>query len=237
MYRRCQAELKHLKDDEAKDRANRRREDDTRRKMLAGVAVLNRVVQQPGLISLLRRLLDLGLTRAADRSMFDVTGRGPLIPEEDWPEWPAPRSTKVRDPASPGTNTPGRRRARIAYLEKERAAARQELKKLLEEDAPDREDRNKQRKILVGAVFLNLSLVKKRVAKWLRRLLDEEFSEARDRRLFQLEGDGPLVPEEDQPLLPHPRRRTAKTRNSDDGFRAADCGGPTFVFRFRRQAH
>ena len=218
-----QAELKSLEAEEAKDRANQRREDDTRRKTLAGLAVLNRVLRQPGLISLLRRLLDLGLTRAADRSMFNLD-YGPLIPEEDWPEWSAPRSTDVRDAASPRPRTPGRRRARIAYLENKRAAAQQELKKLMEQDAPERDNRNTQRKILVGAVFLNFSLVKKRVAKWLRRLLDAEFSEARDRRLFQLKGDGPLVPEEDQTRQRLHRRRAPKTRTSDDGSRAADRG-------------
>ena len=52
-------------------------------------------------------------------------------------------------------------------------------------------------------------------------LLDDAYTEARDRKLYQLEGNGPIVREEDQAGLRPIRRRAAKTRASDDGPDAA----------------
>ena len=53
-------------------RVARRRTDDTRRKLLAGVAVLNRVIGRVGRIRWMRKQLGSGLTRAAERSLFGL---------------------------------------------------------------------------------------------------------------------------------------------------------------------
>ena len=214
------ADLARLRAEEDDDRDTRRRTDDTRRKLLSGQAILNRVIRRVGKTRWLRRLMDAGLTRAADRSLFRLEDDGPLIPEEDWPGWPA-RSTDTQADASRIRAPAARRRARIDYLEGKQKALQAQLLQLMKEDEPEREARNNQRKILVGAVFLELSRWKPRVCRWLRKLLDDAYTEARDRELFQLEGDGPIVREEDQAGLRPPRRRAAKTRVSDDGPDAA----------------
>ena len=75
-------ELATLRAAEEDEREDQRRSDDTDRKRLAGVAVLKRVIQRAGRIRWLRKQLDSGLTRAADRDMFRLEDDGPLIPRK-----------------------------------------------------------------------------------------------------------------------------------------------------------
>ena len=210
----CDAELRDLTAavDEARDAE--REEEATRRKALTGSAVLDRVLERPRLLGWLRRVLDVGLTRSYDRSLFCLTGDGSLIPQEDGMGWPgAPEATLPE--ASPTTLSAGRRRARLAYLTKRRAAVLAELDPLQERYAPHRDSRNRQRQILVGAVLLTMSFGHSGVARWLRRLLDGRYTAPRDRTLFALEGVGALVPMEEQAALRPTRRQAAKTRVSD----------------------
>ena len=222
------AELAILRAEDDDERQDQRRAEDTARKLLTGRAVLKRAIRRLGRIRWLRRQLNAGLTRAADRSLFRLEGAGPLIPEEDWPGWPDGRS-ETQSAASRSRTPAARRRARIAYLEEQEKAFRSEFQKLMKEDEPEREARNQQRQILVGVVILRLALRNPRVARWLRKLLDDEYTDTRDRQLFDLEGDGPIVREEDQAGLLPLRRQTAKKGNSDDGpaaAAAADAPGP-----------
>ena len=185
----------------------------TRRKILTGTAVLDRILTRLGLIGWLRRVLDAGLTRSCDRALFNLTGDGPLIPQEDWMGWPdAPEETLPEAP--PTTLSAGRRRARLAYLTKQRTILRAELDELQTRYEPHRDRRNDRRRILVGAVLLTRAFRRHGVARWLRRLLDRRYTAPRDRALFVLEGVGALVPMEDQAALRLTRRQAA-TRVSD----------------------
>ena len=185
----------------------------TRRKLLTGTAVLDRILERLGLIGWLRRVLDAGLTRSCDRALFNLTGDGPLIPQEDWMGWPdAPEETLPEAP--PTTLSAGRRRARLAYLTKQRTILRAELDELQTRYEPHRDRRNDRRRILVGAVLLTRAFRRHGVARWLRRLLDRRYTAPRDRALFVLEGVGALVPMEDQAALRLTRRQAA-TRVSD----------------------
>ena len=209
-------------DDQAREAE--RRAEDTRRKLLTGDGVLWRVLERRGLIRWLRQVLDAGLTRSYDRSLFGLADDGPLIPEQDWPGWPDARH--VEGPlaeAPPNRLSSGRRRARLAYLTKRLAAIDTQLDDLAKEYAPHRDETNDQRKILVGAVFLKLSARNGRVTRWLRRLLDRRYSVVKDRMLFRLEDGGPLVPAEDQAGLQPNRPQAAKTRASDH--RSASAAG------------
>ena len=183
----------------------------TRRKTLTGVAVIDRVQQRPRLIAWLRRMLDAGLTRAYDRKLFCLTGAGPLIPREDWIGWPDAPVDATLPEASSTALSPARRRARLAYLTKQEAKIRAELDDVQTLYQPHRDERNRQRTILIGAVLLTLACRRHGVARWLRLVLDRRYTEQRDRVLFVLEDVGPLVPEEDQAAL----RPTAKTLESD----------------------
>ena len=200
-------------DDQARE--TERRAEDSRRKSLTGGAVLYRVLERSGLIRWLRRKLDAGLTRGYDRSMFHLADDGPLIPEEDWPGWPDARPVEGLAEASPTHLSTGRRRVRLAYLTQRLAVIDRRLDDLVKRYAPHRDKTNEQRKILVGAVFLPLSVRNRRVTQWLRRLLDQRYTMLKDRKLFLLDG-GPLVPAEDQAKPQLNRRQAAKTRASDD---------------------
>lgn len=220
-------ELPTLRAEEEDEREDQRSSDDTRRKLLAGRAVLERTIQRAGRIRWLRKQLDSGLTRAADRDMFRLEDDGPLIPPEDWPGWPDLRRTETQAVAS-GSRTSAARRRRIAYLERQEKVLKAELKQLMKDDEPERVDRNNQRKILVGVVILRCCLSNLRLTRWLRRLLDNEYTDARDRRLYQLEEDGPIVREEDQAGLVPTRGQAPKRKAPDDGgpaARAADAPG------------
>jgi len=212
-YEACSREWQTLTAEDDRVRKAERRTVATRRKFLTGGPVLDRMLERPLLIRWLRRVLDEGLTRSYDRTLFCLGGEGPLIPEEDWPGWPAPVDATLPE-APPNAMSPGRRRVRLAYLKKKIAAIRAELAPLQKRYAPHRDERNKQRKILVGAVLLTLACRNDRVARWLRLLLDRTYTAPRDRRLFRLEGGGPLVPEEDQDALRPSGRPAAKTASA-----------------------
>ena len=214
------SELASLRAAEDDARDVRRRTDDTRRKFLAGQAILMRAIGRLGRVRWLQRQLDAGLTRAAERRLFGLKDGEPLIPEEDWPGWPA-RLTDTQAAVRRSSTSPARRRARIAYLERQEQDLQNRLRQMLKADEPKREARNNHRMILVGAVILSLSLRRPRVARWLRKLLDDACTEARDRELYRLEGAGPLVREEDQVGLRPTRRQAEKKRPSDDGPAAA----------------
>ena len=206
-------ELQFLTATGDEERAAERRAEDARRKTLAGSAVLYRALERPGLIPLLRRALDAGLTRSYERKLFHLADARPLIPEEDWSGWPGAEETLPE--VHPTSLSAGRRRARLDYLAKRITAIRAELDVLQKKYAPHRDATNRQRQIVVGAVFLTLSCRNDRVAGWLRRLLDRQYTAVKDRKLFLLEEDGPLVPAEDQAALRPTRRQAAKTRVSD----------------------
>ena len=218
---RIQAELSALAAEEQHDRARQARADDARRKLLTGVAVLDWVFQHPRLIRFLRMALAAGLTRTRDRRLFNL-GDGPLIPAEDSPGWPDDRpadETLVETPQA--GMSPHQRRVRIAHLKKRAAAVRAELDALGKAYAPRRDTNNRQRRILVGAVLLSLSFGNERLTRRLRRLLNLRYPKARDRKLFVLEGDGPLVPPEEQAELRPTRRQAAKPPSSNAGSFAA----------------
>lgn len=216
-------ELAALSEENDEERDEERKAEADRRKFLAGHVVLDRVQQRVQRIPWLRGVLDVGLTRAYDRAMFRLAGGGPLIPPEEWPGWPDTPGTEPSVGARPRTRmTPGRRRARIAFLQERRKTIFQQLDELIEETAPERETKNHQRKIVAGAVMLTMSFQKKRVHQWLRKLLDDHLTAVRDRKLFQLQGDGPLVPEEERATLRLTRRERAPKRASDNSPSAAD---------------
>ena len=206
-------ELGALRKEEEDDRDDRRRSDDTRRKRLAGEAVLKRVIQRVGRIRWLRRQLDSGLTRAAERSMFRLEDDGPLIPQEDWSGWPDLRRTRTHVVASRARTSAVRRR-RIACLDRQQKILQAELEQLMKDDKPEREARNGERTILVGLVILRRCLRDPRLTRWLRRLLRNEYGEARDRRLYQLEEEGQIVREEDQAGLAPTQGQAAKRRKN-----------------------
>lgn len=200
----------------------RRKTDDTRRKLLVGQVVLERVRTRPPLTLWLRRQLTEGLTRAPDHAMFGLKSTEPLIPPEEWPGWPDGQTTEPKAPVRTPM-TPGRRRARVAYLERRRKTLLLHLQSLTKKTAPERETRNAQRKILVGAVMLALAGRDRRV-DWLRKLLNE-YLNLRDRKLFELAGDGPLVPPE-RAASPTTKRDVPTRRASDEGSSAPDASAP-----------
>ena len=217
-------ELASLIAEEDEERDEERRALATRRKLLAGFVVLERVQRRPPLIGWLRRVLAENLTRAYDRSQFGLEVDEPLIPQEEWPGWPEGPRTEPRVADSPRTRmTPGRRRARIALLQGRRKTILTELDGLLKASAPERETKNNLRRILVGAAVLAESLRKKRVHQWLRKLLDNHLTAMRDRSLFQLQDDGPLLPEEERAGLRLARRQAATRRAPDDSPPATDA--------------
>ena len=132
-----------------------------------------------------------------------MTGEAPLIPPEDWPGWPDPRQTGRE---AVGVDLAGmtarKRRRRIDHLRRARTALRERLKDVAARYAPARESANKQRKILVGYVVLQLAFRTGQVRRWLRKLLTVQLTEARDRALFGLDETEPLVPETDRAGLP-----------------------------------
>ena len=218
---RVQAELLALEAEEQQERARQARADGARRKLLTGLAVLDWVFQHPRLIRFLRMALAAGLTRTRDRRLFNL-GDGPLIPAEDSPGWPDDRpadETLVETPQA--GMSPRQRRVRIAHLKKRTAAVKAELDALWKAYAPRRDTNNQQRRILVGTVLLSLSFGNERLTRRLRRLLNLKYPEARDRKLFVLEGDGPLVPPEEQAELRPTRRQAAKPPSSNAGSFAA----------------
>ena len=193
----CIREAQPLTAEDDRVRKAERRTVATRRKLLSGGAALDRVLERPGLIRWLQRVLDAGLTGTHERGLFCLAGPGPLIPREDWPGWPGAPVDAALPEAPQNSLSPGRRRVRLAYLKKRIAAIRAELDPLQVQYAPHRDARNKQRKIVVGAVLLTLSFRCERVARWLRLLLDRKYTAPRNRKLFRLEGAGPLVPEDE----------------------------------------
>ena len=210
-------EVRILTAEDEEDRDAQRRVDADRRKLLSGMGVLYRVLERHGLIRWLRRALDRELTRSTDRDLFRLEDDGPLIPPEDWPGWPDARPVEAALPEAPRNRLPtGRRRARLVYLRKRHAVIRTQLDDLMKRYSPHLDVRNRQRMIVVGAVMLTLSFRNDRVAQWLRRLLDRRYAAVRDRRLFSLEGDGPLVPAEDQARLRPTTRRQAVTTPASD---------------------
>ena len=209
-------EIEILTTEDDQELAGAREEENTRRKVLAGTAVLYRALERLGLIPWLRRVLDTGLTRAYDRSMFRLADDGPLIPAEDWEGWPDTRPVEKTLPKAPPKRlSPGRRRARLAYLKTRLAVIDTKLDDLFKKYTPHRNKKNEQREILVGAVVLQLSFQNERVRRWLRRLLDRRYTAVKDRKLFLLEDGGPLVPAEDQAGLGLNQRQPAKMRVSD----------------------
>ena len=201
-------------------------------KFLVGHVVLNLAQQDPELIPGLRRQLDTGLTRANDRSLFRLDGDGPLIPQEEWPGWPDPQPAETAAAARPHSHlTPAQRRARIAYLQNRQKTIERELEASLKADAPQRNETNTQRKTLVGVVRLTLAFDDHEETNKLRKVLDDGLSEQRNRKLFQLDGDGPLVPEELWPALRVTKPQAAKKRDSNNPPPAADAAA-----RSRRSA-
>ena len=199
----------------------------THRLFLAGHVVLGRALPRPPLVGWLARALAAGLSRDSDRSRFCLTGEAPLIPPADWEGWPDPRPT---DRGAVGVDlagmTAGKRRRRIDHLRRARTAILERLKDVAARYAPARESANKQRKILVGYVVLQLAFQTARVRRWLRKLLTVQLTEARDRALFGLDEAAPLVPETDRAGLPPVTPRASATRRlSNDGAAAADGGG------------
>ena len=196
------------------------------RKRLTGEAVLTRVLRRPALVAWLRRALDAGLSRAYDKAMFRLDGRGPLIPAVDWPGWPPENSAQTTGEAAPVDPTRlnrRRRQRRIAYLKRLRGDILSELDGVTKRYSPARKAANRQRMILVGVVFLKWSFRSTRVAAWLRRLLDVHLTDADDRSLFGLTPTMPLVPEEDRArLLRITPRRAAMAQAGDGGPPAAD---------------
>ena len=208
------AELAALTAVEEDERAEERKAAIERRKFLFGKTALDRVQRRWWLLRWLRDVLDSNLTRAQDRALFRLDG-GPLIPQEEWPGWPdhtqrAEASVAARPPMSPR-----RRRARITFLQDRRKTILAELEVLQEQDAPQREAKNYQRRVVVGAVLLDLALRRLGVRRWGRKLLDVGLREPRDRELFDLTGDGPLVPEEEWPAPQVTKPQAAKKRHSD----------------------
>ena len=222
---RIQTELPTLAAEEQNDRKLQRRGDDTRRKLLTGAAVLHWVYQHPRLIRFLRMALDAGLTRTRDRQFFNLRNNGPLIPAEDWPGWPDGRPADETLAEVPRAGmSPRQRRVRIAYLAKRDAAIRAQLDDLAAKYAPHRDAKNKQRQILVGAVMLTLSFGNEGITRRLRKLLNLRYTEAKERKLFMLEGDGPLVPQQDQAGLRPTRRQAPKVQGSKARSSAAAGG-------------
>ncbi|MCY4508878.1 MAG: hypothetical protein OXG35_18265 [Acidobacteria bacterium] len=212
---RIDAELPTLLAEELANRERQRRADDTRRKLLIGMAVLDWVFQHPRLIPFLRRALAAGLTRTRDRQFFNLDDDGPLIPAEDWAGWPDARAADETLVETPRAGmSPRQRQVRIAYLRKRAAAIAAELTDLGTRYAPRRDANNKQRQILVGAVML-LTAWSERTTRRLRKLLNLRYTEARDRKLFLLEGDGPLVPQEEPAGRRPTRRQAAKPRSAN----------------------
>ena len=214
------AELTDLTEVEEDEREEERKAAIERRKFLIGKAVLERVQRRLRLIPWLQGVLDSNLTRAQDRVLFQLDG-GPLISQEEWPGWPdhtqrAEASVAARPPMSPR-----RRRARITFLQDRRKTIVQELGALQKKDAPQREAKNYQRRVVVGATLLMLALRQHGVMRWLRKLLDVGLSEPRDRQMFELAGDEPLVPEEEWLALQVTKPQAAKKQRSD-GPAAAD---------------
>ena len=155
-----------------------------RRKFLVGHVVLEQAQQHPELIPGLRRQLDIGLTRVYDRSLFRLDCAGSLIPQEEWPGWA--ESAETATAARPHSHLPpAQRRARITYLQHRRKDIEQELEGAMEADAPQREETNAQRRILVGVVLLKLALDDREEMNKLRKMLDDGLSEQRGRKLFQ----------------------------------------------------
>ena len=197
-----------------------REEENDRRKFLVGHVVLEQVQREPELIPELRSQLKVGLTRAYDRTLFQLDAGGPLIPQEEWPGWPERDDTLA---AGPYTRlTPGRRQARITFLQDSRKDILQELEALLKKDAPKRENNAKQRKIVVGAVLLKRAFREQEEMNRLRKLLDNGLTAQRDRGLFQLDGVGPLIPEELWRASLDTKAPAAKMRDSDNAPPAAD---------------
>ena len=193
----------------------------THRKFLIGHAALEQAQRDPELITWLRSQLEIGLTRACDRELFHLDASRPLIPPEQWPAWPERDDTTPAD--SYTRMTPGRRRARLTSLRNLRKTICSELKELLHKDKPKRESTNVQRKIVVGAGLFKASLGKDTEVSRLRNMLDKGLSETADRALFQLEGDGPLVPEDLWPALQDTKAYEARPRDSDNAPPAADA--------------
>ena len=160
--------------------------------------------------------------------MFRLEDDGPLIPQEDWSGWPDLRRTRTHVVASRARTSAVRRR-RIACLDRQQKILQAELEQLMKDDKPEREARNGERTILVGLVILRRCLRDPRLTRWLRRLLRNEYGEARDRRLYQLEEEGQIVREEDQAGLAPTQGQAAKRKAPDDGgpaAGAADVPGP-----------
>ncbi|MCY4634652.1 MAG: hypothetical protein OXG04_09140 [Acidobacteria bacterium] len=182
----------------------------------------------PEVRSWLRGALSRHLPPAQAR-LFQM-GTGPLIPREEWPGLPAePAETAVAaDPPRP--MTPVQRQARIKFLQDQRVRHQQELDVLFEQDAPEREKKNRKRKKIIGELLLALD--EPDVSR-VRALLDTALSEPKERRLFQLAGPGPLVPADGCPApqatraqaatKPPPRRRSASQRPD----RSGRAGAPT----------
>ena len=185
-----------------------------RRKWLVGHVVLERAITEPALIPELRSHLDTGLTRAYDRALFQIDAGRPLIPLAEWPDWPERDDTLAADD-SYDRMPPRRLRARITSLANRKKEILKELEALLKEDEPQREKKNDQRKIVVGAVLFKRILGKHEETNRLRKLLDNGLSAQRDRELFQLDGDGPLVPKELWSALQVTPAPAAKKRDAD----------------------
>lgn len=185
-----------------------------RLKWLVGHVVLQAAMTEPALIPELRTRLDTGLTRAYDRSLFQLEAGRPLIPLEEWPDWPERDETLTPD-ESYDRMPPRRRRARITSLANQKKEILKELEALLKEDEPQREKKNDQRKIVVGAVEFKQTLGNHEETNRLRKLLDNGLSAQRDRELFQLDGDGPLVPEDLWSALQVTPAPAAKKRDAD----------------------
>ena len=227
------AEIQSLRAPDARSAATRRTRF-TRRKRLTGMQVLARIATRLGLSALVRGQLAKGL-EPRHQKHFGLQPGQPLIPIDEPPG-------RSRAPAVERAErmTPSERKRRVVALAEEERDLRRKLRELrnVDRDEDEPADLTDFQIILVGAVMLKWATRRASARRWLRTLLNVSLKASRDRKLFDLEGQGPLVLEDEGPA-PRATGRAAKTgaatrkrraRAPQDGdasgARAGDTDGP-----------
>ena len=196
--------------------ARQRRGHDTRCKYLLGRAVRPRLERRLGLTEWLRRAVREVLTRVEDRGLFGLEPGTPLIPEY----MSLRRSRAGASPAPsvrPDRMSPEERRQRLEALKEEERELKRELRQLQDEDRGEDEpaDPSTHRYILLGVVLHTKASRRRGVTRWLRRLLDTQLKDERDRKLFRLNEPGPLFLKDESPDAAAIGQRAASNRAAD----------------------